>query len=238
VIEMGESAAIIHFGGTTTPLVDKAEIWVGRGSNMHIRVGRNPTDSRVSREHVVLSMSSGLVTVTRKSLTQPVIVRSTSSDYWLEAPNEAVTRGGAFEVLLPKTPDIGEAQPAYYRITILAPGPGDSAPEGSLLAERSDRTTRTAALPQLTTRERQLLAAYAWPLIRADAGSRKRPATHREAAASLNYGYDWVREQIDGLRIRLAAEGWPVGPDKDSLCHWAVAARLISANDIAEFQLD
>jgi hypothetical protein len=235
---MDEPAAIVHFDGNAMALSELEELTVGRGSGARLQVGRNPTDSRVSREHLVLSLSSGLVTVTRKSQTQLVIVRSSSGDYTLEAAGEAVTRGGTFEVLLPKTPDIDEAQPTYYRITIAAPGAGDSPGPGSAFAKLEDATTRTASLPQLSARERQLLSTYARPLFLIDGKARKSAATHREAAARLNYGYDWVREQIDALRVRLANEGWPVGVDKDSLCRWAVAARLITADDLAEFHLD
>jgi hypothetical protein len=235
---MAEPAALVHFDGATTTLPDGGELLVGRGSGSHIQVGRNPTDSRVSRQHLILSMSDGLVTVTRRSQTQLVIMRSATGDYWLEAPGEAVTRGGVFEVLLPKTPDVGEEQPAYYRLTVSAPGPGDPAPPGSFLAEREGGTTSPASMPALTMRERQLLCAYARPLMLVDTRGRKGAATHREAAASLHYGYDWVREQIDGLRARLAAQGWPVGSDKDSLCRWAVAAHLVTASDLAEFGLD
>jgi hypothetical protein len=231
---MDTLAAIVRFGGAAIVLADHGQLLVGRASHADIRVGRNPTDGRVSREHLYLSMLDGLVTVTRRSQTQLVIVRSASGEYPLEAPGEALTRGGAFEVLLPKTPDVNEAQPAYYRLTVAAPGPGDPAAPGSPLAEPEGTTTRTASLPVLSGRERQLLSAYARPFLLDGDKWRQTAATHREVAAELHYGYDWVREQIDGLRSRLAEEGWPVGSDKESLCRWAVAARLITIVDTPE----
>jgi hypothetical protein len=231
---MDTVAAIVRFAGTTTVLADHGHLLVGRGSHADIRVGRSPTDGRVSREHLHLSMMDGLVTVTRRSQTQLVIVRSASGSYPLEAPGEALTRGGAFEVLLPKSPDVDEAQPAYYRLTVAAPAPGDHFAPGEQPTETAGTTTRTASLPVLSGRERQLLSAYARPFLLDGDRWRQTAATHREVAAELHYGYDWVREQIDGLRSRLAAQGWPVGSDKESLCRWAVAAHLITVADTDE----
>ena len=97
--------------------------------------------------------------------------------------------------------------------------------------------TRTAGLPELSRRERQLLCAYARRLIVVDRGSRPSASSHGQVAADLNYSREWVREQIDGLRVRLAGEGWPVGRNKDSLALWAVSAGLVTAGDLAEFGL-
>ncbi len=229
-----QTVAVVHFDGASVVLRENTELVVGRSSSADIRVGRTPTDSRVSRQHLVLSLSVGLVTVTRRSETQLVIVRSAGGEYALEAPGEGITRGGSFEILLPKTPDLNETQPAYYRLTVSAPGPGDADP----VASPGGTTSETAALPRLSPRERQLLSAYARPLLVTDRDLRPAAATHREAAAELNYSYNWVREQIDVLRARLAGEGWAVGADKDSLCRWAVAARLVTAADLVEFDLE
>jgi hypothetical protein len=233
---MTESSGVVRFEGTTIRLTEHYELSIGRGSEADIRVGRNPTDSRVSREHLVLSMVGGLVTVTRRSESQPVIVRSPGADYTLNRAGEAVTRGGAFDILLPKTPDIGEEQPAYYRLTVWTPSAG-SQTLGTTLRPQDGTATGTQGLPELSLRERQLLSAYARPLLAGGDGARPSASTHRQASADLNYSYDWVREQIDGLRARLAAEGWPVGSDKDSLALWAVTAGLITAADLTEFDL-
>jgi hypothetical protein len=230
---MGRGAAIVRFEGVAIAVVDGEELLVGRGSHADIRVGRNPADGRVSREHLLLSLRDGFVTVTRRSKTQLVIVRSAGGEYALEAPGEAVTRIGSFDVLLPKTPDVEEPQPAYYRLRVTASTPGDPAELGDQLGAPEDTATRTASLPLLSGRERQLLSAYVRPLLDGDR-PRQRAATHREVAAELHYAYDWVRERIDALRSRLSEEGWPVGPDKESLCRWAVAAGLMTASDISQ----
>jgi hypothetical protein len=145
-----------------------------------------------------------------------------------------VTRSGTFEILLPKTPDIGEAQPAYYRLTVWTPGPGGASEFGAEPAPGESTATSTVTLPELSTRERQILSAYARPLVAVGDRSRPSASTHREVAADLNYSYDWVREQIDGLRARLSSEGWPVGPDKDSLARWAVSTGLVTPGDPSE----
>ena len=189
---------------------------MGRGSTADIRVGRNPTDNRVSRSHLSLSISGGLVTVTRRSQSQLVIVRSSGVDYPLNGPGEAVTRTGAFEVLLPKTPRLGEEQPVYYRIIVRAPTSGSHPGSEGEPGPGEATATSTAGLPQLSRRERQVLCAYARPLLAVDQRSRPSPSSHAQVAAELNYSKEWVREQIDALRLRLASQGWPVGRDKDS----------------------
>jgi hypothetical protein len=234
---MDHLAGIVRFEGQAIAIAEEQELLVGRGSSADIRVGRNPTDGRVSREHVLLSMAGGLVTVTRKSQSQLVVVRSTGVDYTLNAPGEAVTRAGLFEVLLPKTPAIAEEQPSYYRLSVWTPGPDGAAdPAGPLPGEST--ATSTARLPDLSPRERQLLSAYARPLVSPSEASRLTASTHRQVAGDLHYSYDWVREQIDRLRTRLASQGWPVGPDKDSLALWAVTSGLIARSDVNDLDLD
>lgn len=235
---MEHPAGIVRFEGQAIPIVEDQELLVGRGSSADIRVGRNPTDGRVSREHLVLSMSGGLVTVTRRSQSQLVIVRSTGVDYTLNALGEAVTRGGVFEVLVPKTPEIAEEQPAYYRLRVWTPGPDGAADVAGVQLPGESTATSTGLLPDLSARERQLLSAYSRPLISPSEASRLVASTHRQVARDLHYSYDWVREQIDGLRTRLASEGWPVGRDKDSLALWAVTSGLISPSDVTDLNLD
>jgi len=227
--------ATVRYAGEVLVLAERTDVIVGRGSAAGLTVGRSPVDTRVSRQHLSLSLDDGMVTVTRLSRTQLVLVRTASSTFSLDGPGDSVRRGGAFTVLLPRTPGPDDAALAYHRLDIEAPGPGEPA---SADTPRPDATSETTAKPVLSDRDQVLLAAYARPLLLHAGDDEPAAATHQQVAQTLHYSYEWCRERIDRLRRRLADEGWPVGPDKDSLCRWAVAMRIVSEDDLSSDEPD
>lgn len=227
---MTGATATVRYSGSTAVLTQDTGLVVGRGSAAGIAIGRSPVDTRVSREHLSLSLDTGLVTVTRLSRTQLVLVRTASGTFSLDAPGDSVRRGGTFAVLLPRTPGPGEEPPTYHRLDIIAPGAHDGPGEPS--TPRWNATDQTSPRPILTDRERLLLATYARPLLVGSGDRDPVTATHQQVAQTLHYGYDWCRERVDNLRRKLADDGWPVGADKESLCRWAVAMRLVTAEDL------
>jgi hypothetical protein len=222
-----EQPATVRYAGTTLILHDSIPMIVGRGAATELQVGRSPVDPRVSRQHVSLTLEGRLVTVTRLSRTQLVLVRTASGTLSLDSPGESIRRGGSFSVLLPRTPSGDESTPEHYRLDVVAPDRGGPATTD---VDETHGAEATAARPELGERDRLLLAAYARPLLLGGTAT----ATHNQVAKYLNYGYDWCRERVDRLRIRLAADGWSVGTDKESLCRWAVAMHIITADDLPE----
>ena len=221
----------VRYAGTTVVL-SEAGIVVGRGSGAELPVGRSPVDTLVSREHLSLSVDAGLVTVTRLSRTQLVLVRTASSTFSLDAPGDSVSRGGTFTVLVPRTPGADEISPTYHRLDIVAPGPPDEAGKGR--SNGWDAAAATSPRPILSDRERLLLATYARPMLAGSGDGDPTTATHQDVARTLHYGYDWCRERVDKIRRSLADDGWPVGTDKDSLCRWAVAMRIVTVDDLPD----
>ena len=219
-----EGGASVRLRGAAPRRLARGEaVSFGRSAQCDLRIGSaadgQVEDTGVSRLAGTLLLDDSGVTVANASTSRVIVVRPPVGPERIVGTGEALTLvTGPFTVVL-------NGQVYVHTLDVHL----DARPARPLPVDDSPPTTMIV----LRDRERRYCVALCEPLL--DSAGGGEPATYRQAAERLGVAPASVRKVVDGLRQRLAAQGFQgVEGDhgRDSLVHLLVETGTVSPSDL------